>query len=165
MKNFTDGYDYSLAKIPFGKYWAYGHNGGVDEFRSSIFYFLDLKIAASCTVNQSDMNVNDILISLLETAAGQDFEMHGFKTFNIPENELQKLTGKYASTGIPVKFDIFIRDKKLMAQASGQGEFPLEPVLGMEFKFALSDIAVEFFPERKQLAIMQSRRKDLFTKE
>jgi len=35
----------------------------------------------------------------------------------------------------------------------------------MELKFALSDIAVEFFPERKQLAIMQSRRKDLFTKE
>lgn len=165
MKNFTDGYGYGFAKIPFGKYWGYGHNGGIDKFRSSLFYFPDLKIAASCTVNQSDMNVNDILISLLETAAGHDFEMHGFKIFNIPENELQKLTGKYASTGIPVKFNIFIRDKKLMAQVSGQGEFPLELVSGMEFKFAPAGIAVEFFPERKQLAIMQGGRKDIFTKE
>lgn len=165
MKNFTDGYGYGLAKIPFGKYWAYGHNGGVDEFRSSIFYFPDLNIAASFTVNQSDMKVNDNLISLLETAAGHDFEMPGFKTFNIPENELQKLTGKYASPGIPVKFNIFIRDKKLMAQASGQGEFPLESVLGTGFKFAPAGIPVEFFPERKQLAIMQGGRKDIFTKE
>lgn len=165
MKTFTDGYGYGLTKIPFGKYWGYGHNGGIDEFRSALFYFPDLKIAAAFTVNQSDMEVNDILINLLETAAGRDFEMPGFKTFNIPEDELQKFTGKYASPGIPVKFDIFIRDKKLMAQASGQGEFPLEPVSNTEFRFAPAGITVVFFPEKKQFAITQGGRKDLFTKE
>jgi D-alanyl-D-alanine carboxypeptidase len=165
MKTFTDDYGYGLVKIPFGKYWGYGHNGGIDEFRSALFYFPDLKVAAAFTVNQSDMEVNDILINLLETAAGHDFEMPSFKTFNIPENELQKFTGKYASPGIPVKFDIFIRDKKLMAQASGQGEFPLEPVSGTEFKFAPAGITVEFSPEKKQFAIMQGSRKDIFTKE
>ncbi|WP_294286896.1 serine hydrolase domain-containing protein [uncultured Chryseobacterium sp.] len=165
MKTFTDDYGYGLAKIPFGKYWGYGHNGGIDEFRSALFYFPDLKIAAAFTVNQSDMDVNDILINLLETASGHDFEMPSFKTFNIPENELQKFTGKYTSPGIPVKFDIFMRDKKLMAQATGQGEFPLEPVSDTEFKFAPAGITVEFFPEKKQFAIMQGERKDLFTKE
>ncbi|GEN76535.1 serine hydrolase domain-containing protein [Chryseobacterium hagamense] len=165
MKTFTDGYGYGLTKIPFGTYWGYGHNGGIDEFRSALFYFPDLKIAAAFTVNQSDMEVNDLLIHLLETAAGHDFEMPGFKTFHIAENELQKLTGKYASPGIPVKFDIFVRDKTLMAQASGQGEFPLEPVSDMEFRFAPAGITVKFFPEKKQFAIMQGGRKDLFTKE
>lgn len=165
MKNFADGYGYGLTKVPFGKSWGYGHTGGIDKFSSVLFYFPDLKVAAAFTTNQSDMDVNEISIRLLQAASGQDFEMPSFKTVDIPEAELQKFAGKYASPGIPVKFDIFIRDKKLMAQATGQSAFPLEPVSNTEFKFAPAGITVEFFPEKKQFAIMQGERKDLFIKE
>ena len=165
MKTFTDGYGFGLTKVPFGKYWGYGHNGGIDEFRSVLYYFPDLKIAAAFSVNQSDMNINEISVKLLETAAGHDFEMPDFKTFNIAESELQKFAGKYASPGIPVKFNIFIQDNKLMAQATGQGAFPLDAVSGTKFKFDPAGITVEFFPEKNQFVIMQGGEKDTFTKE
>ncbi len=165
MKTFTDGYGYGLSKVPFGKYWGYGHTGGIDEFRSALFYFPDLKIAAAFTANQSDMEVNDISIRLLETASGHDFEMPSFKKIEITEAQLQKYPGKYANPGIPVKFTIFIQDKKLMAQADGQSEFPLEPVSGTKFKFMPANITIEFLPEKKQFIITQGDSKETFTKE
>lgn len=165
MQNFIDHYGYGLVKVPFGKYSGYGHTGGIDSFSSALFYFPELKAAVCFTANQSDMDNNQISIKMMETVTGKGFEMPEFKSFEIPEAELQKFTGIYSSKDIPLKINIFIKDKKLMAQATGQSEFPLEATSATSFKFEPAGIVIEFYPDKNQFAIMQGGTKNIFTKE
>ncbi|SDI57693.1 D-alanyl-D-alanine carboxypeptidase [Chryseobacterium taeanense] len=165
MKHFIDDYGYGLLKVPFDKHWGFGHTGGIDKFSSALFYFPDLKVAVAFSTNQSDMDTNEISIKMIETAIGKDFEIPSFKTMEIPENELQKYAGTYSSPDIPLKINIFIKDKKLMAQATGQGAFPLEATSNTRFKFDTAGIVVEFFPAKNQFIIMQGGTKNTFAKE
>ena len=165
MKNFIDNYGYGLVKVPFDKYSGFGHTGGIDNFRSALYYFPDLKTAVSFTTNQSDMDTNEISIKMVEAAMGKDFKMPSFKTLEIPEADLQKFVGNYASPGFPLKINIFIKDKKLMAQATGQGEFPLEATSETSFKFDMAGIVIDFYPAKKQFVIIQGGTKNTFTKE
>lgn len=165
MKNFAGNYGYGLLKVPFDQYWGFGHTGGIDKFSSALFYFPDLKVAVAFSTNQSDMDTNEISIQMIKTAIGKDFDIPSFKTMEIPENELQKYVGTYSSPDIPLKINIFIKDKKLMAQATGQGAFPLEATSNTRFKFDKAGIVVEFFPAKNQFIIMQGGTKNTFTKE
>ncbi|WP_419870244.1 serine hydrolase domain-containing protein [Chryseobacterium sp. CT-SW4] len=165
MKSFNENYGYGLVKVPFDEYWGFGHTGGIDNFRSVLFYFPDLKTAISYTTNQADMDTNEISIKMLEAATGKDFEMPSFRSYEIPEAELQKFVGTYSSPDIPLKINIFIRNKKLMAQATGQSEFPLEAVSDTSFKFDAARIVIDFYPAKKQFIIIQSGIKNTFTKE
>lgn len=165
MKNFMDGYGYGLVKVPFEEYSGFGHTGGIDNFRSALFYFPDLKTAMSFTTNQADMDTNEISIKMLETAMGKDFEMPSFETLVIPEAELQKFVGNYSSPDIPLKINVFIKDKTLMAQATGQGAFPLEATSKTSFKFDMAGIVIDFYPAKKQFVIIQGGTKNTFTKE
>ena len=163
MKNFSDNYGYGLVKIPFNQYSGFGHNGGIDEFRSFLYYFPDLKVVVCSVTNQSDYDNNEIAINMLKVATGQDFSMPNFKS--IPESELQQFVGIYSAPEMPVKFDIFIKDKKLMAQATGQSAFPLEATSKNSFKFDAAGIVVNFEPSKKQFVIIQSGVETVFTKE
>lgn len=165
MKYFIDDYGYGLVKFPYGKISGFGHNGGIDGFRSALFYFPDLKVAVSYVVNQADVDANEILDKMIVTATGKDFEMPSFKTVDVPETQLQKLTGNYSSPGVPLKINIFIQDKKLMAQATGQSAFPLDPTSDTSFKFDMAGIVINFYPEKKQFDIIQGGVKTTFTKE
>ncbi|WP_336733791.1 serine hydrolase domain-containing protein [Chryseobacterium sp. VD8] len=165
MKTFVDDYGYGLVKVPFDKYSGFGHTGGIDNFSSALFYFPDLKIATAFSTNQSEMDTNDISIKMIETAMGKDFEMPNFKTYEISENDLQKFTGTYSSKDVPLKISIFIEDKKLMAQATGQSAFPLEAISETSFKFDMAGIVIDFYPAKKQFVIIQGGTKNTFTKE
>ena len=165
MKTFVDDYGYGLVKVPFDKYSGFGHTGGIDNFSSALFYFPDLKIATAFSTNQSEMDTNDISIKMIETAMGKDFEMPNFKTYEISENDLQKFTGTYSSKDVPLKITIFIEDKKLMAQATGQSAFPLEAISETSFKFDMAGIVIDFYPAKKQFVIIQGGTKNTFTKE
>lgn len=165
MKNFKDNYGYGLLKVPFYQYSGFGHTGGIDEFKSVLFYFPEVKVAISFITNQSDMDTNELSIKMMETATGKDFEIPGFKSIQLPESELQQFVGTYSTPDIPLKINIFIRDKKLMAQATGQSEFPLEATSKTTFKFDTAGIVIEFFPAKKQFVIIQAGMKNIFTKE
>ncbi|KIC63562.1 serine hydrolase domain-containing protein [Chryseobacterium taiwanense] len=165
MKTFVDNYGYGLMKVPFQQYWGFGHTGGIDNFRSALFYFPDLKVAMAFNINQSNMDTNEISIKMIETALGKDFAMPSFKTVEVPENVLQKYVGTYSSKDIPLKINIFIKDKKLMAQATGQSAFPLEATSNTSFEFDAAGIGIDFNPEKNQFDIKQRGTKNTFTKE
>ncbi|EJL73550.1 serine hydrolase domain-containing protein [Chryseobacterium populi] len=165
MKNFVGNYGYGLVKVPFDTYWGFGHTGGIDKFSSALFYFPDLKVAIAFSTSQSDMDTNEISIKMIKTAMGKDFEMPGFKVFEVPENELRKYAGTYSSPDIPLKINIFIREKKLVAQATGQSEFSLEATSNTRFKFDMAGIVIDFYPAKNQFVISQGETKNTFTKE
>lgn len=52
-----------------------------------------------------------------------------------------------------------------MAQATGQGAFPLEATSATSFKFDMAGIEINFYPEKNQFIIVQGGSKNTFTKE
>jgi len=165
MKSFEDNYGYGLIKLTYDQSSGFGHNGGIDGFRSAVYYFPDLKIAASYVVNQSSIDTDEIFDKMMSAATGKDFTIPSFAVIQIPEAELQKLTGNYASPAVPLKINIFIQDKVLMAQATGQSAFPLDATSETSFKYDMAGIVINFNPEKKQFDIIQRGVKTTFTKE
>ncbi len=165
MKNFNDEYGFGLVKTDVDEISGYGHEGAIDGFNSTLYYFPESKIGVSFITNQSDYESQDILIKMMQAATGKDFQIPDFRSFSVSEAELQQFTGIYSSPKIPVKFDIFIKDKKLMAQATGQSAFPLEATSKNSFKFDTAGIVVNFDPSKKQFTIIQSGIETVFTKE
>ncbi|WP_307450398.1 MULTISPECIES: serine hydrolase domain-containing protein [Chryseobacterium] len=165
MKSFKDGYGYGLIKLTYDKSSGFGHNGGIDGFRSAVYYFPDLKVAASYIVNQSSIDPDDIFDNMMAAATGKDFKIPSFAVIQVPEAELKKLTGNYASPGVPLKINIFIQNKVLMAQATGQSAFPLDAISETSFKYDMAGIVINFHPEKKQFDIIQRGAKTTFTKE
>lgn len=165
MKGFKDNYGYGIAKVPFEKYSGYGHNGGIDQFRSVLYYFPELKVAVSAITNQSDYDNNDISIKMIQTALGKDFKMPNFKENSVSEELLKKYEGLYKAEGFPLDIKIFSEDKKLMGQATGQGSFPLEAVSESEFKFETAGITMKFNTEKGTMDFSQGANNFTFKKQ
>jgi D-alanyl-D-alanine carboxypeptidase len=64
-----------------------------------------------------------------------------------------------------LKINIFIKDKQLMAQATGQSAFPLDAVSKTSFTFNMANITIDFEPEKNLFVIEQGGVKTTFIKE
>ncbi|PIF46886.1 D-alanyl-D-alanine carboxypeptidase [Chryseobacterium sp. 52] len=165
MKNFKDSYGYGIAQVPFENYSGYGHNGGIDQFRSILYYFPELKTGISFITNQSDYDNNDISIKMMQTVVGKDFKMPNFKEISVAEEILKKYEGLYKAEGFPLDIKIFSEEGKLMGQATGQGAFPLEAVSENEFKFETAGIRMKFNAEKGTLDFSQGANNFTFKKQ
>jgi CubicO group peptidase (beta-lactamase class C family) len=147
------GFGMDLIAIPFYGKTGYGHNGGIDGFLSHASYFSNGKIAVSYTTNGSNLNLNDVLIAMLSMAFNQpytipDFKIVPLKTLSLKTEDLDKYLGVYASTALPLKITITKKDTKLLAQATGQGAFPLDATAVNEFRFDKAGVILIFDPPK-----------------
>lgn len=165
MKGFVDNYGYGIAKVPFEQYSGYGHTGGIDNFRSVLYYFPELKVAVSFVTNQSDYDNNDISIKMIQTVLGKDFKMPNFKEISVSEELLKKYEGLYKAEGFPLDIKIFSENGKLMGQATGQGKFPLQAVSESEFKFEMAGIKMKFNTAKATMDFSQGANNFTFKKQ
>lgn len=165
MRNFKEHYGFGLAEVPFGDKKGFGHNGGIDHFSSILYYFPDGEKSFAMISNQSSFDNNNISIAALSAAYGKDFEIPSFKVITISENELQQFVGTYATANMPMKINVFIKDKILMAQATGQSAFALEATSKTSFKFDKAGIVLDFNPAKKEFVLSQGGNKIIFVKE
>lgn len=165
MKGFIDNYGYGIGKVPFEQYSGYGHIGGIDNFRSILYYFPELKIAVSSVTNQSDYDENDISIKMIQIALGKDFKMPNFREISVSEELLKKYEGLYKAEGFPLDIKIFSQKGKLMGQATGQSEFALEAVSESEFTSKTAGITMKFNAEKATMDFSQGANNFTFKKQ
>src|SRR5689334_22027305 len=128
MKTMTDGYGMGMFQIPFHMKSAYGHNGGIDGFLSTLAYFPKDSLTVAYCTNGQVYPMNDILIGIFSIY----FDMpYVIPTFNAPSitlktEDLDKYLGVYSSTQIPLKITITKNNTTLISQATEQSPFPLE---------------------------------------
>lgn len=144
MKKIDGRFGLGLIRFPFGKKWAYGHTGGIDGFNSMLTYLPDDKVTVSYTGNGLNYELNDVMIYLLNEATGVPWSLPSTKTVAVSTETLRKYAGNYASAGFPLKIKVWENEGKLMAQATGQGAFPLEAVDETTFKFSGAGIEMKF---------------------
>ena len=93
----------------------------------------------------------------------------GNNTFSLTGNaekiSLKDYVGSYASKGVPMKFTLKEENNQLMAQATGQGFFPLTYEGEGKFTFGLAGIEIKFAKDKKSFDFTQSGKTAKFTRE
>jgi CubicO group peptidase (beta-lactamase class C family) len=144
MTTITDGFGLGIFKIPFYERSAFGHNGGIDGFSSSLAYFPDDKVAIAFCSNGMNYPMNDILIGLLSCYFDKSYNIPDFKTVSLPAEKLSKYEGEYISDQLPLVITVKQDNGKLTAQATGQPFFPLDAISETEFRFDQAGIVMIF---------------------
>ena len=165
MKTVIGNFGIGLVKIPFFNISAYGHTGGIDGFSSVFSYFPDGNISYALTSNGANFNNNLVSIAVLSAIFNKPYEIPEFKNINLTSEELDRYTGIYSSAQIPLKITVTKTNLSLMAQATGQPAFPLEPTGKDVFKFEQAGLVMEFNPDEKKMVLKQGGGQFLFTKE
>lgn len=144
MTKMVDGMGLGLIPFRFGDKVGYGHNGGIDGFQSTMAYFPDEKVAVAFVANGIDFSLNRIGIAVLSASFDQKLDLPSFDEVQVAQETLRRYEGVYSSKTIPLKITVRINDKKLTAQATGQGAFPLTPSSDVMFRFAPAGVVITF---------------------
>ena len=155
MKTQTDRYGMGMFQIPFGSKKGYGHTGGIDGFSSSLAYFPDDSLSIAYCNNGAVLSTNDIMIGALSIYFNKPYEIPSFKTVAVAAAELNSYAGIYASTQMPLKITVTVKGSTLFAQATGQGEFPLEAVDNKNFQFTQAGIKMSFDAAKNEMILRQ----------
>lgn len=165
MKTIENGYGLGLLRFPYNDKISYGHTGGIDEFKSVTSYFPKDKLAISLSSNGTNYDINKVLLAVLATFYNDSFDLPNFETITIISEDLDKYLGTYSSKEIPPKIIVSKEGNNLIAQATGQGAFPLEAIETDIFIFEQAGVKLEFNPDKNEMTLEQSGKKFLFKKE
>lgn len=128
MRDFEGQFGLGLIRFPFGDKTLIGHNGGIDGYQSNAAHSPGGDLTFAVLGNGINYSFNDILIGMLSITFGNDYEIPLFEAreaISLEESELEKYTGTYSSPNFPLNIELFVDGDNLMAQATGQGAFPL----------------------------------------
>lgn len=164
MKVMTDNYGSGLFTFPFNDKKVYGHNGGIDGFSSMLEYIAEDKTTIAIVCNGQRFNNNEIGTVLLNWVYNKPFEIPQFTSHTYTSDQLDKFTGNYTTAEIPISIAITKDGTTLMAQATGQSAFPLDPAEENVFKFDMAGIVLEFDPAKKKMTLKQGGGSFTFTK-
>lgn len=161
ITNLIEGYGAALVQMPFGERKFYGHTGGIEGFKSVVGYYPNEQIGISLMVNGDNYNRNDIMIGILSMYYKLPFPMPTFE--KITPELIAKYSGNYTSKDIPLQLTVFEKNGELMAQATGQGAFPL--TIQNEKTFVFSNSGIEIVFDTNSLTLKQGGMKFNFIKE
>ena len=146
MKDINQGFGRGLFQFPFYDRRAYGHNGGIDGFRSRAGYFESDDVTFSLTSNGMNHSMNDISIAILSIYFGMPYDIPNFekKPITLSKQELSKYEGVFVSQQMPLKITLKVKEGQLTAQATGQSALGLTPYSGSDFRFDPAGIIMLF---------------------
>ncbi|MBP6624501.1 MAG: serine hydrolase, partial [Chitinophagaceae bacterium] len=151
MKKIQDGFGKGILQMPFGNRKAFGHNGSIDAFRSSLGYFEDDGMSFSIISNGRSMPQNDIALGVLSIYYGKPYAIPSFETKKLSEELLSAYLGVYGNKDVGLKITVEKKNGQLVAQADGQDRIVLEYVQGDEFKFDAAKVNIKFNRDDNQL--------------
>ncbi|GGB85313.1 serine hydrolase domain-containing protein [Dyadobacter sediminis] len=165
MKTITDGYGMGLFQVPFEYRKGYGHNGKIDEFASSLYYFPDDSLAVAICSNGLSYAMNDILIAMLGTYYKRPFSLPEFKTISLKPEALNPYLGTYSCPQLPFMITVAKEGNILTAKATGQPLLKLDAVKPDVFRFDKAGIEMEFFTAKSEFVLKQAGGTYVFKRE
>jgi len=144
MLQLEDGYGKGILTFPFVERKLYGHNGGIESFKSALAYYPKDDMAISLLVNGNNYDYNAILTGVLSVYYKLPFIFPDFRSVKLEDDTLKRFEGVYSTPSLPFKVDITLKDGVLIAHATDQGSFPLNPIGENVFNFPAAGITMTF---------------------
>lgn len=160
MKKLKDGYGLGITTFKYRNKIAYGHTGGIDEFRSIASYIIEDDLAIVQLTNGLATDYNNISLASLDSFYGHKFEQPKFKlTVNVEKDILRKYEGIFSSKSFPLKLTFKERDGVLFGLASGPGqsEIPFTATSKTNFEFVGARVFLEFSKDGNSLKFKQGK--------
>jgi len=146
MKEMDMGYGKGMVQFPFGERRFYGHDGDIEGFSSVVGYYPGNDLSISVISNGVNYGFNDIMIGILSSYYKLPYRFPNFATAEVADSILKSYEGIYSTPSLPFKVGIVLKDGKLVAQATGQGSFELNPLSDTEFNYDPADLRMVFSP-------------------
>jgi len=141
------GYGKGIVNFPFGERKFYGHNGGIENFTSTVGYYPKDNFAVAMVTNGLDYDFNEIMLGVLSCYYKLPYRFPSFDTVNLDENILKKFEGNYKNDGLPFTINVLLVKGVLRVHADEQGTFYITPVSDNEFSHDASGVKMLFRPD------------------
>ncbi len=144
MMDVEKGFGRGLMIMPFGERKFYGHNGGIENFTSTLGYYPKEKLAIALIQNGQSYPMNDIIVGILSIYYKMPYRFPNLTSVTVDASVLKKYEGVYSDANFPMK--IFIKEENgvLICQATGQDSFPLNPLAENRFNFDPAGLELVF---------------------
>lgn len=153
-----------LFPIPFYARIGFGHTGGIDGFSSVLCHFDEDDVVVAVCSNASDFNQNDILIAILNTVYGIEYEIPSFTCVELSAEQLESYTGVYSSEALHMDLTITTNGKILYGQATGQTVFALTSKSDGQFECLKAGLVIDIDVAERKLTLYQGGGKFEFLK-
>lgn len=165
MKTLNDNYGMAMFEADFDGKKGYGHDGGIDLFRSTLTYFPDQKLAIAYCSNGGGYSFDKVKEAALSIYFNKPFTFQEFKTIPLKPEILNKYLGVYSTKQTPFKITITKNNSTLIAQGTGQPQFVLEPVA--QDRFIVNELGAisDFEPSKNRFVLEQGDSEIYFTKD
>ncbi len=168
MTHLRSSYGMGLISYPYHSKTGFGHTGGIDGFQSNLAMYPDDNLYVAIAANAISWSNNSLLVALLDAWHGKPVELPDFGTADLSPEHMQSLAGTYASGQIPLEIRFWEDGGRLMAQATGQGAFPMEAASETRFRFDPAGLAIEFHSddegEYRSFTLFQAGMEFLFVR-
>lgn len=165
MKTMKDGFGLAMVGYRFRDKEGYGHDGAIDAFKSILTYYPEEKLAIAYMTNGGSYGPEGVALGALSTYFKAPFTLPLFTSIVLKSEDLDKYLGIYSSTQLPLKITISKNNTTLIAQATGQGAFPLEASAKDQFMFYQAGIELLFDTSKSEMTLNQGGETFLFTRD
>lgn len=164
MATDVNGYGMGMFPHTYGKHEGYGHTGGIDGFQSHVVYFPEDHTSFAITVNGP--GYEDIMEAMVKIYHGEEFELPTIaESVEVDPALLEAYAGAYKSDNFPLAISVSLKEGELVAQATGQGAFPLRAESNTRFVFNAAGIVMTFNKEENSFTLEQGGGTYLFVKQ
>ncbi len=145
MLKLTDDFGYGIFETDFmdgeKKIIGFWHNGGIEGFASHASYFPSVDMTAVVLSNGIyKSSIGDLNQAIKDAYLGLSLQSK-IEAFDIKAEQLKPYTGYFKSETSPLDIEVSLLDNQLMAQATGQGAFPL--TLDGDHRFTFKSAGIE----------------------
>lgn len=155
MTSFDRDYGLGMFKFQFGSSAAYGHEGRINEYYTTLIHFPDSWLSIAYCTNGIVYARDDIVKAAVQICRGGNYTLPNFSGMEVNEEELINLTGNYASDAMPIEVTCRIEDSKLIVETMGK---PFKTIMINDNYFANYQFGYffEFQPKKKILLIKET---------
>lgn len=164
MTTFIDEYGMGFFKISYNNVdIAYGHEGRIDEFYTSLIHYPKENISIAYCTNGILYPRDDIMKKVSDICLNRTTTIPDFETFKTNSEILNQFAGKYFSSSMQISVECKLRKDVLIVTTQGQ-DFETKQIDENYFTNLKFGYFFEFNPKRKQLIIKETDNNYLLNK-
>lgn len=153
----TTNQDYGLGifKFTFSSKVAFGHEGRINEYYTSLLYFPKNKVALAYCTNGILYPRDDIVLKVVQIINNEYSSVPNFNSLENGNDKIDEITGDYSSKFIPIQVVCKKVNNKLVVETKGT-EFTTNYIDENYFMNLNFGYFFEFDPSKKELLIKET---------
>lgn len=164
MTTMNQDYGLGIFKFTFNSNIAFGHEGRINEYYTSLLYFPENKVALAYCTNGILYPRDDIIKKTVQILYNEPNSIPNFDSLEIDEEKVEKIIGNYSSNFMPIKVICKNKNNNLIVETQGTN-FIAKPIDENYFMNLNSGYFFEFIPLKEELLIKETDNIYLLKKE